>query len=289
MKPPIPARPRRGHPLRVSSPLLLTSSLGLAVALALYLGLRAPDDEPAPPVDASAATPPASPPPSAKAVVDLGRIEAITAAAERRAMADFEDRAQRAKTGEDGGSLAFVKWSFAKLWELRSTFNAPKHRAEVLDALLATPGAVDAAQRIVVDPAFAATSFGADQAKARVYAIKLLEHAAKNGDPAPVKATLTALNARLASAGTLDEGSRADVRDLLNAHVNNDFDTVFRDLEAYLRDTNYDRKLVDEYAEALQYAVIGKDGRSNEELRGYVEEMRRLLKADKLAMARSPK
>jgi hypothetical protein len=126
--------------------------------------------------------------------------------------------------------VATAKTVYGKLFALRDFFDQGRIDDVAFGRLAADPQQVALAQRLLADAPFATSQFGADQAVARVYAVKLLTYIARLGDDAPILDAITALRTSLVLHGEQAKAQAEDLVQLVQGY------SAFRDKDAVARD-----------------------------------------------------
>ncbi len=154
----------------------------------------------------------------------------------------------RAAAGElaDAARVNLLQDSFRKMFELREVFPKEKLRSEQLARLAQAPANLALAQNALVEIEQTRERFGADQALARVYSIKLLKAAADKGDESYLLDTIRTLardlDEQVKAGRTIDSGRARDLEDLVRAFVS-------------LRDVS---RLTEEYGEQTMESAVAR-------------------------------
>jgi ribosomal protein S24E len=119
----------------------------------------------------------------------------------------------------DNGLVARSVVAFTQMHELRTYAFKEEIRAKVMDDLLADERTLPLVKRILLDKEFTHQSYGENQAVARVYAIKLLEHDAKTNGSSQLLEVAQELASVLAQSGDTTQGRAQDLDDLVYAYA----------------------------------------------------------------------
>jgi hypothetical protein len=163
-------------------------------------------------------------------------------------------------TGDDPESIrSTMHESFSMLWRRHQFVDSKEKEAEAFDDLLANPLARAEAVAIVSNIAHAESVYGEDQAVVRVYALKMLRHAAEQGERELIEQALEPLSQDLSAAETLRKGQREDYVSIVTSYmVALGDDDVLKDPKSFLESIGYSAKTDVEFHKAIYDSGIAR-------------------------------
>ncbi len=131
------------------------------------------------------------------------------------------------------------------IYEHRRSVDRNQKMEEQYTTLAQDPEAIRIASMIVGDPAASTELFADDQAYARVFAIGLLDHLAKNGQTAYLEDSVHRIGKHLAAKGSRAKGVDADYVDLLSSYIRHrGIESIADNPEDFLQKISYSQAMV---------------------------------------------
>ncbi|MEM9491220.1 MAG: hypothetical protein AAGC55_18875 [Myxococcota bacterium] len=121
--------------------------------------------------------------------------------------------------GYPAKTIATASEVFDDMMDVRGLINTQQLRREAAGKLLLEPRALDLVVNAVSDPQFARKVFGEKQAEARFFGIKVIEHAASQGNTDALLNAIKAVSQNLINSPEFDEGLAEDLRGLVTAYA----------------------------------------------------------------------
>jgi hypothetical protein len=160
--------------------------------------------------------------------------------------------------------------AFNRIQLIGHYFNREALIEQEILTLLETQGTLEEAQHLLLNRQYAKTTYGENQAEARVYAIKMLEIQAKHLNPEPLIATTATLASQLNDAiisnDPLSQNPLQDLEDLLRLSIQY-FDSIneFEEPGDIANRLNYQShfhpKIKEKYDDALFFPLLRRFGR----------------------------
>lgn len=173
---------------------------------------------------------------------------------------------------ESAARVEYLTHSFKRMHAMSDYFNGQRLQREEIRELIADPSNVDMAKSILLNLAKTNEEYGAEQALARVYALKMLEEVARQGDLKTLTEVTVALaqqlNSVISDGHKIQQGREYDLEELLRisvSHAQLSELVQSEGLSAFLYDLGFDERmspqLIRFYDNAVFFPLLKQYGR----------------------------